>query len=227
MADLFGAVRTSSGRQKRWSSIPFSIGIHGLLIAAAIVGPAASMGALPNPTTILAFSLPPPQAPPERPVASRVAQRVTPMTAEATPRATPGVVVSILTAAPVVHPTLLVPPESTGMPGGTGVSAPLFGAPAPPQAVQPGGQVEIPVKIVDVPPVYPAIARQAHVSGVVIIEAVIDVDGRVRAARVLRSVPFLDQAAVEAVRQWRYRPTLLDGVPVAVVLTVTVDFALK
>jgi protein TonB len=65
------------------------------------------------------------------------------------------------------------------------------------------------------------------VTGLVIVEAVIGIDGRVTDARVLRSAPLLDEAALTAVRQWRYRPTLLGGVPVAVVLTVTVNFTLK
>ena len=63
-------------------------------------------------------------------------------------------------------------------------------------------------------------------SGVVILEAVIGVDGRVADAKVLRSIPLLDQAAVDAVRQWVYTPTLLNGVPVPVIMTVTVNFTL-
>ncbi len=55
-----------------------------------------------------------------------------------------------------------------------------------------------------------------------ILEALIGVDGRVADAKVLRSVPLLDQAALDAVRQWEYTPTLLNGAPVPVVMTVTV-----
>ena len=76
-------------------------------------------------------------------------------------------------------------------------------------------------------PVYPAIARAAHLEGVVILEAVIREDGRVRDVRVLRSIPLLDAAAVEAVRQWRFTPTLLNGEPVPVVMTITVAFRLR
>jgi protein TonB len=78
-----------------------------------------------------------------------------------------------------------------------------------------------------VPPVYPAIAQAARVSGLVIVQATIGVDGQVTDAVVLRSVPLLDEAALEAVRQWRYTPTRLDGQPVAVVMTVTVSFQLR
>jgi protein TonB len=61
----------------------------------------------------------------------------------------------------------------------------------------------------------------------VILEAVIAEDGRVRDVRVLRSIQLLDQAAIDAVRQWRFTPTLLNGVPVPIVMTVTVNFELQ
>ena len=79
-------------------------------------------------------------------------------------------------------------------------------------------------KIKDVKPVYPAIAQSARVAGVVTIEATIGPDGKVIDAKVVRSVPLLDQAALDAVRQWEYMPTLLNGVPVPVLTTVTVNF---
>ncbi len=90
--------------------------------------------------------------------------------------------------------------------------------------VRVGGQIMPPRKIKDVQPVYPAIAQSARVSGTVTIEATIGPDGKVTDAKVVRSVPLLDQAALDAVRQWEYLPTLLNGVPVPVVMTVTVNF---
>ena len=87
--------------------------------------------------------------------------------------------------------------------------------------------VKPPTKIKDVPPVYPFIAQAAKVGGMVIIEAVVGPDGRVTDARILRSIPLLDRAALDAVSQWVYTPTLFNGVPVAVIMTVTVTFALK
>ena len=74
---------------------------------------------------------------------------------------------------------------------------------------------------------YPAIAQSARVQGVVILEAVLDANGRVDSVRVLRSIPLLDQAAVDAVRQWRFTPALLNNEAVPVVMTVTVNFALQ
>ena len=82
------------------------------------------------------------------------------------------------------------------------------------------------MKVVDVPPVYPEISRRAHIQGVVILEAVLDAKGNVASVRVLRSVPTLDQAAIDAVQQWRFSPALLNGQPVPVVMTVTVNFTL-
>jgi TonB family protein len=90
-----------------------------------------------------------------------------------------------------------------------------------------GGKIKAPTKIRDAAPVYPAAAQSARVAGVVVIEATIGPDGKVADAKVLRSVPMLDQAALDAVKMWQYTPTLLNGVPVAVVMTVTVNFALK
>ena len=90
-----------------------------------------------------------------------------------------------------------------------------------------GGNLQPPQKTVHVAPIYPAIARQSRVRGVVILEALIGEDGTVRDLRVLRSVALLDEAAVEAVRQWRFTPTLLNGEPVPVVMTVTVAFELN
>ncbi|MFO7693599.1 MAG: energy transducer TonB [Vicinamibacterales bacterium] len=91
-------------------------------------------------------------------------------------------------------------------------------------AVRVGGKIKAPIKMNDVAPVYPAIAQNAGVTGVVVVEATIGPDGKVIDAKVLRSVPLLDQAALDAVRQWEYAPTLLNGVPVPVVMTVTINF---
>jgi protein TonB len=91
-------------------------------------------------------------------------------------------------------------------------------------AVHVGGKVKAPTKIKDVKPVYPAIAQSAHVAGAVVIEATIGPDGKVMDAKVVRSIPLLDQAALDAVQQWEYTPTLLNGLPVPVLVTVTISF---
>ena len=100
-------------------------------------------------------------------------------------------------------------------------------ASAPSAPVRPSAGIRPPRKIVHVDPVYPRVAQQAHIEGTVILETVIDVDGRVTSVRVLRSIPMLDQAAIDAVRGWTFTPTMLNGAPVQVALTVTVQFALS
>jgi protein TonB len=94
----------------------------------------------------------------------------------------------------------------------------------PGQAVRIGGDIREPLKIRDVKPVYPEIARAAAVSGIVILEIRIDTEGSVTDARVLRSIALLDQAALDAVYQWRFTPTVLNGQAVPVIMTVTVNF---
>ncbi len=95
-----------------------------------------------------------------------------------------------------------------------------------PGAIRVGGGVRPPTQVNKVAPVYPAIAQSARVQGIVILEATIGVDGKVIDAHVLRSIPLLDQAAIDAVRQWEYMPTMLNGAPVPVIMTVTVTFTL-
>lgn len=101
------------------------------------------------------------------------------------------------------------------------------GAPGAAQPVRVGGQIKAPIQIRKVQPIYPAEAQAAKVQGIVILEATIGSDGRVTDAKVLRSVPLLDQAAVDAVRQWEYTPTLMNCMPVPVIMTVTVTFNLS
>ena len=120
-----------------------------------------------------------------------------------------------------------------GIPGGTpggvvgGIAAPPPPPPPPQAPVRVGGDIKEPKKIKNVPPVYPQIAQTAKVQGIVIIEAIIGKDGSVKDAKVLRSVALLDQAALDAVRQWKFTPTLLNNQPVEVVMTVTVNFTLN
>ncbi len=105
-----------------------------------------------------------------------------------------------------------------------------FAPPPPPPPAAPlrvGGDIKEPKKTRDVRPIYPKIAQAAKVAGVVILEATISKEGEVRDVKVLRSIPMLDNAALDAVRQWRYTPPLLNGVPVDVIMTVTVNFTLN
>ena len=93
--------------------------------------------------------------------------------------------------------------------------------------VRVGSKIGTPRKVRHVNPVYPADAQAQRVQGLVIVEARIGVDGRVTDAKLLRSIPLLDQAALDAVSQWEFTPTLLNGVPVPVLMTLTVNFTLS
>jgi protein TonB len=147
--------------------------------------------------------------------------------------------------APVAIPTEIVPEEGLdlgveggapggvegGVPGGVvgGIVGGLPAEAAPPPPARPlraGLDVREPRRVRAVEPVYPILAVQTRVQGVVVLECEIDARGRVENLKVLRGNPLLNEAAVDAVRQWVYTPTLVNGVPVPVLMTVTVTFSL-
>jgi protein TonB len=105
--------------------------------------------------------------------------------------------------------------------------APPPPGPSAPEPLRVGGTIQQARKIVHVQPEYPELARRARVGGIVLIEALIDEAGSVKSARLLRGHPLLSNAALTAVRQWKYSPTLLNGEPVAVMTTISVDFSLR
>jgi protein TonB len=133
--------------------------------------------------------------------------------------------------------------SSVAVPGGlpvAGSGSPFVGVlrgstitVAPPPEQQPqlprrvGGDIKPPERTVYKAPVYPQMAQAARVEGIVILEATIDAQGVVQNVSVLRSVPLLDRAAIEAVQQWRYSPTRLNGVAIPIVMTVTVTFSMR
>ena len=213
----------------RTYTLLFSIVAHVCAACALLFTTVLATGELPVPrdesTFVNVVSVPPPSPPPiARP-------RVEPMAnPDAAPVAAPeGIHAEVDRPAPInIRET-----APDGFVGGVGTdpSIVLREEPAPPPPtprvpVRPGGDVKPPRKIVDVAPVYPELARTARVSGIVILEATIDEEGNVRDARVLRSIPLLDRAAVDAVRQWRFTPTTLNGQVIPIVMTVTVNFRL-
>jgi protein TonB len=236
---LFGEVAnpTTKVGSRSWYTVPVSILAHVILFAVVIIIPLMATDVLPTPPTMMAFvGAPPPPPPPPPPPAPAAPQ----------PKVVPQPVTNP-NAAPVEAPKEIVPEApppsigvSEGVPGGVeggvpggvvgGVVGGLPAAPPPPPPAAPvrvGGNIKPPTKTHDVRPVYPPIAQSARVQGVVIIEATIGADGRVKDTKVLRSIPLLDQSAVDAVKQWRFTPTLLNGVPVPVIMTVTVNFTLQ
>jgi len=113
-----------------------------------------------------------------------------------------------------------------GVIGGMGTAPP----PPKPKLTGPlrvGGNVQSAKIINRVQPVYPPLARQTRISGTVRLHAIIGKDGMIQSLEVVSGHPLLQQAALDAVRQWRYQPTLLNGDPVDVDTTVDVIFSLN
>jgi protein TonB len=229
--------------RRRGIAIPASMLLHGAAAVALAIVPLLVADSLPgNAEGVRAFfaepiALPPaPPPPPPAPARSAIAPRVAPR----------AVTQPVGFTAPIEVPTEIKPEEGLalgieggvpggvegGVPGGVvgGIVGGLPDAPPPPpvvKAVRVGGDVRPPRKVVDVPAVYPQLAIKAQLEGTVVIEATIDPTGHVANATVLRSIALLDEAALEAVKKWVYTPTLLNGVPTPIIMTVTVTFRLQ
>ena len=221
---------------RQWYTVPLSMISHVAVLGVLVAAPIVATRALPTPDSVVMFVTAPPlpEAPPPMTPAPvvRVAEPATPVLDPST----------AIASSPIAVPDASEVPSWSGLPvRPTGAGGPLDGvrsvplAPAPARTplptqssvLQVGGDVKAPVKIHDVQPVYPQIARSARAQGVVVLEAIIGKDGLVRNVRVLRSVALLDQAAIDAVRQWRYSTPTLNGVPVDVSMTVSVSFQLR
>ena len=238
--DIFGDVaRPPKGLgSQSWYTVPLSMFVHGLAVAVVVIVPLMAADVIPKPSSILTahVTTPPIPDPPPEPARPRaVAPAPGPTTSTATRNTNAPTTAGEKIGEEASGPPL---PPGIGEPGPPGVSAGEVGGtssavriPEPPtvsdKPIRPGGLVKYPEKVRDVRPFYPKLALDNKVQGRVIIEAVIGVDGHVKDARVLRSIPLLDRAALDAVQQWRFTPTLLNGVPVPVIITVTVDFKLQ
>ncbi len=115
--------------------------------------------------------------------------------------------------------------------GAEALNAGLVGGnkqPSAPVAPLPvGGDVKQAELISKVAPVYPSLAKNQHVSGNVLVDALIDANGKVTTMKVISGPTLLHQAAMDALRQWKYQPATLDGKPVPMHLTVTLQFRLQ
>jgi periplasmic protein TonB len=224
--------------RRRPSVLLISIAIHTIVLVLLATAPWWSpMTSWPMPRDVMAFS--------EIPRLANL-QDIELPPARIRTTASPASTDAVAELAPVVPSTGIAPEterqggigrpgvpfvETTGVGVIEGIGAPI--APPPPpqpraqEPVRPGGFIRPPTKVVHVAPEYPQIARASRVQGVVIVEATIDSRGNVESAVVLRSIPLLDQAALDAVRQWKFTPTLLNGTAVPVIMTVTVNFTLS
>jgi protein TonB len=248
MFDLIAGTVDRPFRDKHPGATVISVAAH-ILILGGVIGAAVFVmtEGLPEIPTMIAFVAempappPPPPPPPPAPAPPQPAERVrsVPTTGDFT--------------VPIEVPTGIVAESGIsmgvdqGMPGGVdggipgGVVGGIVGgivtdvAPSPPPPLVPqklapvrvGGDVKAPELIYRVEPIYPDIAVLANVTGIVILEATIDERGQAVNVVVLRSKKLLDKAAVDAVKQWQYTPLLLNGVPRAFILTVTLNFSIR
>jgi protein TonB len=229
--DLFGSVTDPPihvGTRSKYS-VPISFLIHLAVLVPLIVIPLLATGALPMPDKIQAFVLPA-VTPPDPPVIKRVvAERPQVANRNAAPFNAPE---RIEPETPYQLEPFETNTQGTGLLDGVASVETLapVAPPEPPAKQEPvrvGGNVRTPERLGYVAPVYPPVAQAARIQGMVIIQATIDINGRVVDMQVLKSVPLLDPAALDAVRQWRYTPTTLNGQAVPVIMTVTVNFTLK
>jgi protein TonB len=243
---VYAAAKT--GNWKR-AAIPCVYGAEVLLVGAMAVVPLIYTEALPKTvwTEVLQGPMPPPPAPAS--VDTQTLRRATRIVSRDEILRTPP---SIPPTIALVHdeplPAAQFPSTSVGVPGGIYDGQPGAALdpvlrnilrnsepqPPPPQRFKPaqaqrirvGGFVSAARLIYQPKPEYPELARLTRTEGAVEFEAVIGKDGTIEELKVLRGHPLLVKAAFEAVRQWRYQPTLLNGEPVEVMTEITVNFKL-
>ncbi len=227
---------------RRSATLGISIVLHTALIITIAILPLLFYDALPSQEALKAFFVaplevaPPPPPPPPPPAGARAVVRAAPRVETQAPQ---GFV------APIEVPNEIKPEDTMdlgveggvaggvegGVPGGVvgGVvgGLPSEAPPPPARVVRIGGQIAQPKLIRQVKPVYPDLAVQSRVSALVILEAEVDTRGYVKTVKVLRGHPLFDESAIEAVKQWRYQPLLLNGEPTGFILTVTVNFNLQ
>jgi protein TonB len=231
---------------KKWLLFPISLLLHGLVIAAVIVFPLLSAADdMPKMKVMDVFLMaPPPPSVPTPPAAAKGGGKKgskKPGKREAKPRPiNDGRIV-----APVEIPDEIEDEDlgmlglPDGIPGGVeggvpgGVENGVLGAALLGEGDQEFrqemriSQVQMPRLMKEVRPIYPKVALKAHIQGNVVIEAATDIYGRVIRARVIAGSPLLKQAAIDAVKQWRYEPYIINGIPKPVIFTVTVIFRLQ
>ena len=250
---MFDLITGRASHAPRPQGVPLlvSVVVHTAVIGAVFVaGFLIVSEPVPKSATMMAFVAPAPLPPPPLPAPAPTPEPPTPKPKAETPSPVP----PVSSPAPIEPPPAVEPVAGFsdldeaevfgvaggvpgGIPGGVVGGAPAEPplpppappAPPPPMAapIRVGGEVRPPALVERVPPVYPAAASAMGLEGRVILEAVVDEEGRVIDLKVLRSAGVFDKPALEAVRQWRYSPVLLNGRPVRFILTVVVSFTLE
>jgi periplasmic protein TonB len=230
-----------SKTNKPWTVVVSMI-FQTIFLGILILIPLIYTEALPKTMMGVMLTAPPPPPPPPPPPAATPVVHVKPQ-------------VHLMDAGKLVQPKVIphevkiikedAPDVTQGMQGGVpggvaggsmggvigGVIGGMGGAPPPPkpaqQRIRQGGSVQAALLVNKVQPVYPPLARQTRISGTVRLHAIISKSGAVESLEVLSGHPLLVRAAMDAVQQWRYKPTLLNGEPVEVDTTIDVIFSLN
>jgi periplasmic protein TonB len=221
-------------------ALPLSLGIHALVVAVLTTWSLTAVRATPSPGTLVFRAEPrpaggvpraimkgggarPPRLRPPRPTA--IVDPGLPVVTDA-----PAAISETETSAGAFNDSpICLSGCSPGDPGGgddAGLPGPGDDGQGRGPAVRVGGDIREPRRIRGGAPIYPEIARRARIQGKVVLECVIDTDGRVTDLRVVSGNPLLADAAADAVRRWIYSPTRLNGQPIRVILNVTVTFGL-
>lgn len=219
---------------KPWA-VTLSAILQAMILVVMVLIPLIYTEALPKGmlNTFLVAPAPPPPPPPPQPVVKEIkAPKIINIQKMTAPTVIPKNVEVVKDEAPVVYTN-----SGEGVAGGTGnVLGGLIGSgpagpppppPTGPQRIRVGGNVEAASLINKIAPEYPPIAKTAHVSGTVILHAIIGKDGAIRELQYVSGPPLLMKSALDAVKQWRYKPTMLNGEAVEVDTTIDVVFSLS
>jgi protein TonB len=216
---------------KSWT-VALSAIVQSIILGILILIPLIYTEALPKGmlnTFLVAPAPPPPPPPPAAPVKAVRAPRVVQLNKMVAPTVIPKNVAIVKDEAPVIY-------TNGGVDGGTGggilngiIGSGGSGPPPPPKAasrIRVGGNVQAAALVNKVTPQYPPIAKTAHVAGTVILHAIIAKDGSIQELQYMSGPPLLMKSAMDAVKEWRYKPTMLNGEPVEVDTTISVVFSL-
>lgn len=233
-SQLIVSRKNAPGARKSWSLL-VSVALQSLLIGVLILVPLIYTEALPKATLSTLLVAPPPPPPPPM-SAVKVKQVKMAQVFKAHETVAPTVIPKKIEVEKDQAPEVAPNTQDAGIPGGTGdVLGGIAGngpaMPPPPKPEAPkritlGGQVEAAKLINKVPPQYPEVAQSAHVTGTVVLHAIISKSGDIEQLQLVSGPPLLAKAAMDAVTQWRYRPTVLNGQPVEVDTTINVVFSL-
>jgi protein TonB len=240
---MFDLITGKTRHMPRRQTVPMLVSTGAQLGAVGLIALSVLVATeqMPEIPTMMAFvaPAPPPPPPPPPPPAPNVERQT------AKPVPTTGAAVIPIEAPSQIAPEPAFDAGEEGIPGGVeggmpgGVLGGIIGGlpteppppppppPAPRGPIRVGGEIKPPILLHRVEPIYPPLAVAAALQGTVILEAFVDEQGVVQDVKVLRSQGVLDRAAIEAVKQWRYSPVILNGRPEKFILTVVLTFRLE